>query len=170
MITLKSWLLKSISRQISALLIIILSSALLLPAFYFYHVQKTELKNSTEQLATQLISSLRTSAAKSVFFEDHFAVWQLIKNQIKNNKQQIETGGLFKIDEISILDNNQHVFAHSEPETHPLQKPYSSTTLSKQILPNESDNIIINQLSHTRQTKIRLYANIFYQGNTSRRS
>ena len=167
MITLKSWLLKSISRQISALLIIILSSALLLPAFYFYYVQKAELKNSTEQLARQLISSLRTSAAKSIFYEDHFAVWQLIKNQIKNNQQQIKAGGLFIIDEISILDKNKHVFAHSEPETHPLQKPYTSSILSEQVLPVESDDIIIKQLSQTRHTKIRLYANVFYQGNNS---
>ncbi len=143
-----------------------LSIALLLPAFYFYHTQKLELEKSTEQLAKQLIISLRTSISKSILFEEYFEVWQLINIQLKNNQQQINTGGLFKISEIAILDKNNHVFAHSSPATHPLKKQYTGITPTHKILPINSDKIIITTPKDNINTCIRLYANAIYQGNS----
>ncbi len=162
---LQKWLLKSISRQVSILLVLLLSTALLLPAFYFYNIQETEASKTTKQLATQFINSLHTSISKSVHFKDNYGAWQIIKNELNNNQQQIDSGGFFKISEIAILDNNNLVFAHSSPGTHPLQKNYTGITPTAADLAAESDNILFTSINSSVNKSIRLYSNLSYQGN-----
>jgi PAS domain S-box-containing protein len=164
---LKKWFLKSISRQVSLLLVILLSTVLLLPAFYFYQSQKAAFETSTSQLATQLINSLRASTSKALLYNDHYVAWQLIKNQLKSNQQQIDSGGLFKISEIAILNKDNLVFAHSAPSTNPLQKQYIGFIPDEQTFPAQTSGIYISQDENSPQSNMRLYANAIYQGNRS---
>lgn len=163
--TLKSWFLNSISRQVSILLTIILSTALIIPAFYFYQVQHDELDKTSEQLAKQLITSLKTSISKPLLYNNNFDAWQIIKSQINNNQKQIDAGGLLKISEIAILDKNNNIFAHSTPDSNTLQTPYKGTLLSNDIMSNIDQGIILSKLNDTN--RIRLYTNAIYQGNHS---
>lgn len=48
--TTKKWFLKSISRQVSLLLVLLLSTTFLLPAFYFYNTQKNALNLTNQTL------------------------------------------------------------------------------------------------------------------------
>ena len=160
----KKWFLESISRQVSLLLVLLLSTVLLLPAIYFYNTQKNELNNTTEQLATQLIHSLKTSISRSLHFKDNYRAWQLITNELKNNQQQISDGGLLKISEIAILNNNGLVFAHSSPFDYPLHKKYTGELPDIKNLLSDK-RILINYPGTKTNNYVRLYSSIIHQGN-----
>jgi len=160
----KKWFLESISRQVSLLLVILLSTVLLLPAFYFYNTQKKELNNTVEQLATQLIHSLKTSISRSLQYKDNYRAWQLIKNELKNNQRHIKNGGFLRISEIAILDNNNLVFAHNSPTDYPLHKKYTGKIPDIENLLS-GINILTTYPDSKTDSYIRLYSNIIYQGN-----
>jgi len=117
-----NWFSKSLSRQVNTMLVFIIFLVLLSCAYYFYNAQSKLLHQSTKQMAQQLISSLNSSNGKNLHFNDQYAAWINITNQIQNYQQQIGNGGLFSIDEIALLDNNDITFAHNKPADNPLQK------------------------------------------------
>ncbi|VAW61266.1 diguanylate cyclase/phosphodiesterase (GGDEF & EAL domains) with PAS/PAC sensor(s) [hydrothermal vent metagenome] len=162
--SIQNWLLKSISRQITISLILMLSVALLLPAFIFYHTQKSALDGTVEQLARQLISSLRASISKPLMQEDNFLALQIVNTHIKNNQQQIKIDGLFKISEIAILNKKNLLFAHSAPKTHSLQKPYTGLIPKDILKSNMSKNIIVT-IPENENNSLRLYTNATHLNN-----
>jgi len=142
-----------------------LATVLLFPAFYFYLSFKAEAKKTTEQLASQLVSSIKSAISKPLLYGDHFSAWQLINNQIKNNQQQLNTGGLLKIKEIAILNKEKMVFAHNAPEQNPIQTHYAGLTPSISELPLTATHILTTYPADINDNRLRLYANAIYQGN-----
>lgn len=159
-----SWLSKSLSRQASVLLVIILSVALLLPAYYFYHSQSKNLIDTTEQMARQLSDSLNIAIAKNVHTEEHYITWLVIKEEIKNNKRQLEHGSLYKIQEIAVLNKNRTVFSHNTPDKYPLQKIYSGVVINEVELARAENGVVISWLDTDDKEAIRIYSNLIYQG------
>jgi len=161
-----SWFSKSLARQVGALLVLIVFISLLAFALYFYNIQSNALHKSTKQMARQLISSINATNAKHLHFNDNYAAWLDIKNQIKNNQQQIDNEGLFKIEEIALLDINGNTFAHNSPIDNPLQKKYAGKLPDSNDFSSDSDKIFFNWFNEDHATAVRIYSNITFQGRS----
>ncbi|PHS67567.1 MAG: hypothetical protein COB23_10255 [Methylophaga sp.] len=157
------WFSKSITRQTSTLLVLILTMSSLFLLFYFYQTQTTEIKQITKQMAEQLISSLASTNAQHVHFENHYLAWIEVKSQLKNNEQQIKKGSLFKITEIVLLDLNGDVFSHSSPINHPLKQKYTGQRLDGPMPINELDSLTFTWIQANGVEAIRLYDKLVYQ-------
>jgi len=161
-----SWFSKSLARQVGALLVLIVFISLLTFALYFYNIQSYALHESTKQMARQLISSINSTNAKHLHFNDNYAAWLAIKNQIKNNQKQIDNDGLFKIEEIALLDTNGNTFAHNSPIDNPLQKKYAGELPESNDFTSGTDKIYFNWFDEDYATAVRIYSDIVFQGRT----
>jgi PAS domain S-box-containing protein len=162
------WFSKSVSHQVSFSLVLILFFALLFFAIYFYKIQSNDLNRTTQQMARQLLSSLNVSTSKYLHFNNYFSAWDDINNQLINNKFQIKKGGLFKINEIALIDTNGDTFAHSSPANNPVKSKYQGTMLEKNNFKESknSDNIVFSWTKENGQDAVRLYTNVEFQGRS----
>jgi len=158
-----NWFSRSLSRQVSGLIVLLLTISLSTCAIYFYQIESNALRKSTKQMARQLISSLNTSNAKYLHYNDHFAAWIEIKNQLKNNKKQIDNDGLFKIKELAVLDINNNIFAHSTPLNFPLGKKYTGEVPENKDQAFSSNDIIFVWLDDNDSKAVRIYAKTVFQ-------
>lgn len=161
-----NWFSKSLSRQVNAMLVFIIFLVLIGCAYYFYNAQSKLLHQSTKQMAQQLISSLNSSNGKNLHFNDQYAAWINITNQIQNYQQQISNGGLFSIDEIALLDNNGITFAHNKPADNPLQKKYTGTLIDEYELAQATNGIIFSRIKVDGTEALRIYSNVKFQGHS----
>jgi len=148
------------------MLVFIISVVLIGCAYHFYNAQSNLLHQSTKQMAKQLISSLNSSNGKNLHFNDHYAAWINITNQIQNYQQQIGNGGLFSIDEIALLDTNGITFAHNKPADYPLQKKYTGTLIDEYELARAPDGILFTKIKVDGNKALRIYSNIEFQGHS----
>jgi len=159
-----NWFSRSLSRQVSTVLVFIIFVVLIGCAIHFYNVQSNLLQRSTEQMAKQLISSLNSSNGKNLHFNDQYAAWINITNQIQNYQQQIGKEGLFSIDEIALLDTKGITFAHSAPADFSLQKKYTGMLPDKNTLASTPGELLFTSLTIDGKKVLRIYNNIEFQG------
>jgi len=161
-----NWFSKSLSRQVNTMLVFIIFIVLIGCAYHFYQEQSKLLDRSTEQMAKQLISSLNSSNGRNLHFNDQYAAWINITNQIQNYQQQIGDGGLFSIDEIALLDINNITFAHNKPAENPLQKPYDGELADEYELARATDSILFTRTKIDGNKALRIYSHVDFQGHT----
>jgi len=161
-----NWFSRSLSRQVSTVLVFIIFLVLIGCAFHFYNVQSQLLQQSTKQMAKQLISSLNSNNGKNLHFNDQYAAWINISNQIQNYQQQIGSEGLFTINEIALLTTTGISFAHSAPADNPLQQQYTGTLPDKKALAAAKDGILFTSTKIDGADAMRIYSAVEFQGNT----
>jgi len=161
-----NWFSRSLSRQVSTILVFIIFLVLIGCAFHFYNVQSDLLQRSTKQMAKQLISSLNSSNGKYLHFNDQYTAWISINNQIQNYQDQIGEKGLFRIDEIALLTKDNITFAHSAPADNPLQRKYRGMLPDKKALASAPNGLLFTTLKINGDKAIRIYSNVQFQGNS----
>jgi PAS domain S-box-containing protein len=161
-----NWFSRSLSRQVSTVLVFIIFAVLIGCAIHFYNVQSQLLQRSTQQMVKQLVSSLNSSSGKNLHFNDQYAAWINIRNQMQNYRRQIGDAGLFSIDEIALIDTNGITFAHSAPADNPLQRKYSGTLPDKNALASAADGILFTPVEINGVEGIRIYSQVEFQGHT----
>ena len=161
-----NWFSRSLSRQVNTMLVFIIFIVLIGCAYHFYNEQSKLLHQSTAQMAKQLISSLNSSNGKNLHFNDQYAAWVNITNQIQNYQQIIGDGGLFSIDEIALLDTAGITFAHNKPADNPLQKKYSGEIAHEDELEQIADGILFTETKIDGNKALRIYSRVDFQGHT----
>ncbi len=160
-----NWFSRSLSRQVSSILVFIIFLILIGCALYFYNLQSNLLQQSTKQMAKQLISSLNSNNGKHLHFNDQYAAWMTITSQIENYQQQIGDEGLFNIDEIALLDTNGFTFAHSAPAENPLQKKYNGILPDEKALATAPGGLLFTSLQTDDHKALRIYSKVEFQGH-----
>ncbi len=160
-----NWFSRSLSRQVNTVLVFIIFMVLIGCAFHFYNVQSDLLHRSTKQMAKQLISSLNSTNGRNLHFNDQYAAWINITNQIQNYQQQIGDEGLFSIEEIALLKTTDITFAHNAPADNPLQKTYRGALPDRNTLA-AANGILFNAIKVDGVDAIRIYSNVEFQGHS----
>ena len=115
------WIERSFKRQIVFTLFSLIFLTSILAFAKLYYTGKKELGHILESQAHQMLDRLAIAIESDVRYNNYFELSDTITNIYQNNNKLASTKGyLFKIIDISVLDLNNRVLAHSDPKNHPL--------------------------------------------------
>ncbi len=121
------WISSSFHRKIGTLLLVSGLSMTLVYTSFNYHREKVDLHKLLQQQTQQLGKTLSLLISNDVRYNKYYPLWNNL-NQIykENSHEDNNSGRLFYIQEIVVIDNNNQILSHTDPKNHPLLSEYHS--------------------------------------------
>ncbi len=121
-----TWIKQSFARQTGAIMLI---TGLLLNSLYSfisYQNETRQLEEFIESEARQLTEILALLITDDLRYEKYYDLWDKIIRVKNNYRQQSQHGRLFNIRSIAILDKQEKIAGHTDPQHFPLKSDYAS--------------------------------------------
>ncbi len=119
----KNWLLQSFFRQISLAIVLFSVAAIFLYAYQNYVNVRRQWHVTLESQATNVAALSALMVSDDLRYGKYFDLWSKLAN-LKDQSRSAGKGGLYFLDEIAVLDNSGNVAGSTDPQRHPLLKPY----------------------------------------------
>lgn len=119
-----SWHSRSFSHQVG---IVIFTSAAILVGGYAYldfRLESTTWLTAIREQASELMEITALTSASDLHDQKHSELLDKLK-QLTAMQELSFSGRLYRLREVSILDSNGHIAAHSDPQNNPVGLPYS---------------------------------------------
>ena len=118
-----SWIRKSFYRQVMSLLLAGGLSLTTVYGYFDYVRERDQLQDMVEADVLNLANTLSLVIADDIFYEKYFELWNRINAVYRNNHSAAGRHVLYSIREISVVNKDDLIVAHSDPDNHPLLAP-----------------------------------------------
>ena len=119
-----TWFKKSIFRQITLLLLTVVSVPTAALTYYEYQVRLERLVTIVETQTHNLTETLSLLISEEVKYGKHFDLWNKLTVLKDNLKSDLIKGSLFDFHEITVVDIDNKVVATTDTAIHPILTPY----------------------------------------------
>ncbi|HED15282.1 MAG TPA: sensor histidine kinase [Gammaproteobacteria bacterium] len=119
-----SWIKKSYSRQLGALLLttgLLISGAI---AFFNFQAAVNLTRETMQESSEQLAKTLALVISDDVRYNKYFQLWDRLNQVYKSSRRSNLKPGSLVIREIAVIDNHELILGHTEPGNNQLQLPY----------------------------------------------